>query len=152
VGKSRGPGIVDIQDQGLAYRVRLVVNHPSERLEQLTKLTGLTPGLVWVKGEPRFTPAGKPLWGTYDRAAWSYWEDIRNSRNFSEGVARIINALMPARDFLREMHSTGGSSELILELRGERNISDVIDVTDLARLVDLGIDLGIEVYPYTRED
>jgi hypothetical protein len=59
----------------------------------------------------------------------------------------VADALTPAAATLQKICATGGRARLILDFKGHRNIGDVIEATDLARLGQLGVSLGIEVFP-----
>jgi len=138
-------------ERGLAYSVRILVRHPSESLDCITTSTGMLPNILHRAGDQRVNPAGKPLSGQFPHSTWSWWEEFRDSRDFSLGVARTIDVLAPAADLLSRLRSSGGEVNVILHLRGERNIGASIRTRELARMVELGIDFGIEVFPHTNE-
>jgi hypothetical protein len=138
--------VVKLQDRGLAYRVRVVVNHPTDNLAVITEVTGLK-GICWTRGEERFTANGKRLPGKHQFSTWGCSRTVRNSRAFSLGVRAMIDALMPAADLLQQIVATGGRAQLILDFEGYKNISDVVRPSDLSRLAQLGMSLGIEVFP-----
>ena len=144
---SEGPKVVDLEARGLEYRVRIVIDHPADDLAAFTQLTGLVPGICWTRGQERYVPEGTRLPGRHSLSRWQYSETFRHSRAFSLGVRKVTDALMPAAARLQEVFATGGSAQLILDLKGHRNIGDVIDAADLGRLAQLGVSLGIEVFP-----
>jgi hypothetical protein len=72
---------------------------------------------------------------------------MRNSRAFSLGVQAMLDALTPAADLLHKICATGGRAQLILDFEGHKNISDAIAPSDLSKLAQLGVSLGIEVFP-----
>jgi hypothetical protein len=139
--------VVDLEARGLEYRVRVVIDHPADDLAELTRLTGLTPNLCATRGQERFTPKGTRLPGNHPFSIWQYSETFRHSRAFSLGVRKVADALTPAAATLQKICATGGRARLILDFKGHRNIGDVIEATDLARLGQLGVSLGIEVFP-----
>jgi hypothetical protein len=59
----------------------------------------------------------------------------------------MIDALMPAAHLLQQIVATGGSAQLVLDFEGCKNIGDAIPAAELARLGQLGMSLGIEVFP-----
>lgn len=146
-----GSNVVEEYERGLAYTVRIRICHPSDPLDCLTTATGLTPHVQHKKGEPRVTPNGVPLPGTYSDSRWSYSEVTRDSRRFHVGVRRAMDLLEPAAEVLQQLRTSGGRVEIILHLRGERNVGDYIEIPDLKRLADLGINLGVEVFPHTND-
>lgn len=146
--KGEHGNVVELGARGLKYRVRVVVNHPSDNLVVITQLTGLVPRLCATKGEERFAPNGTRLPGTHQFSTWAYSRTLHDSRVFSQGVRATIDALAPAADLLQRICATGGRAQLILDFEGDKNISDVIAASDLLRLAQLGVSLGIEVFPH----
>jgi hypothetical protein len=141
------PNVVDLEARGLEYRVRVLINHPTDDLAELTELTGLTPNLCAIRGQERFTPKGTRLPGNHPFSIWQSSETFHHSRAFSLGVRKVTDALMPAAKRLQEICATGGRAQLILDFKGHRNIGDTIEAADLGRLAQLGMSLGIEVFP-----
>lgn len=140
-------GVVKLEDRGLKYRLRILINHPTENLDLITRETGITPKTLSTKGQQRIAPNGSVLPGTYQFSTWGYSRDIRDSRRFGEGIQALLDALAPARDSIHRLRADGGRAMLILELQGERNIGDVLASRDLTRFAEIGLDLGIEMYP-----
>jgi hypothetical protein len=150
MSESPQASVVNLEERGLAYRVRILIRHPSETLDCLTTATGISPKLLQRVGDPRVNPAGTSLPGLYPHSTWSWWEQFRDSRDFSVGVARAIDILAPVGELLGRLRKSGGEILVILELRGERNIGAIIETRELTRMVELGIDFGIEVFPNTN--
>ena len=144
---SEDPKVVDLEAHASEYRVRFLINHPTDNLAELTRLTGLMPNICWTRDEERFAPNGTRLPGKHKFSTWQYSESFRHSRAFSLGVRKVTDALIPAAARLQEIFATGGRAQLILDLKGHRNIGDTIDAADLGRLAQLGVSLGIEVFP-----
>lgn len=139
--------VVDLEARGLSYRVRIVIDHPTDDLAVIGQLTGLVPGICAARGAERFAPNSGRLLGRHPFSRWAYSRTFDHSREFSQGAREVIDALMPARDVLQRICATGGRAQLILDFGGERNIGDVIDAADLSRLAQLRVSLGIEVFP-----
>jgi hypothetical protein len=140
--------VVNLGTRGLKYRVRVVINHPSDNLAIITQLTGLVPLICWTKGEERFAPNGTRLAGKHQFSRWGYSRTLRDSRAFSLGVRATIDALAAAADVLQRICATDGRAQLIIDFEGHKNIGDAITASDLSRLAQLGVSLGIEVYPH----
>jgi hypothetical protein len=139
--------VTNLEERGLIYRMRVLIQHPSADLDIITRESGLTPNVANKRGEQRYTLAGTMLPGVYPASSWSYWQDTRHSRSFASGIASVLDRLTPSSSSIRDLRSTGGSAVLILELSGERNIGDVFDGRLLQRMVVMGLDFGIELYP-----
>lgn len=132
---------------GLRYRVRVLLTHPEEDLHNFTQVTGLSPCLYWVKGSKHYAPNGDELSGTHKNSLWSYWVDVENSREFASTIAKVIDILSPGKTAFRNLVTSNGQAMLIIELRGDRNIGDIISPTTMAKLFGLGLSFGIEVFP-----
>jgi hypothetical protein len=141
------PKVVDLEARGLEYRVRVVIDHPTDDLAELTQLTGLLPDICATRGQERCAANGTRLPGRHSVSIWQYSETFRHSRAFSLGVRKVADALTPAAATLQRICASGGRAQLILDFKGHRNIGDVIGVADLGRLAQLGVSLGIEVFP-----
>lgn len=144
-------GVIQLHEHGLAYRVRIRILHPTEPLDCITASTGVTPTVLQRAGDPRVNPSGKPLHGTFPCSLWGWSEEFRNSRDFSAGVARAIDIIAPIAELVSGLRSSGGQVEVILHLRGDQNIGAIIRSGELARMAALGIDFGIEIFPYTKD-
>jgi hypothetical protein len=59
----------------------------------------------------------------------------------------MIDRLEPHKALLNEIADNGGFISLIADLPGDVNIGSDFPWRDMARLSDLHIDLGVEVYP-----
>ena len=49
------------------------------------------------------------------------------------------------------MHGTGGKTQLVVSLTGEKYHADWIGADALAQLGRLGIDLGVEIYAVSQQ-
>ena len=74
-------------------------------------------------------------------------EKVTGHRFFFEQVVSLLRRLELSKEFISEFMATGGVMCLNVGLSGSPNIGDVLRSADLRRLCDLGVDLGIEVFP-----
>ena len=143
--------VVDVQESGLEFSLRVLLKHPRMSLEAITAATGVAPQLTSVLGEPRLAPNGVPLAGTHPLHVWSYWKTYRNQREFQPALVELLDLLEPAKPVLSSLYAglpeEGAYAAVILELQGQQNIGDDITPAVLARLCALGLSLGIEVFP-----
>lgn len=137
----------DPEDEGLKFRLRVLVKHPFDALADLTSAFGVAPMLHWKAGDERQSAAGTSIPGRQRESLWSWWIDVENKRYFSDAVTDVLETLDRGKECIRRVVSTGGAAVLIVELQGGRNIGDVIGLKQLAQLADIGIQLGIEVFP-----
>jgi len=131
----------------LRFMVRLLVKHPSIDPFVITKELGLIPHLAHHVGKNRLTPKGRILAGQYRESVWGWSKDVEGKRAFFDEVADLSIQLERHRHFLSKLVAEGATVSLILHLPGDVNIGSNLRSTDMKRLADLGIDLGIEVFP-----
>jgi hypothetical protein len=93
------------------------------------------------------TPTGLSLPGVYKESAWSHWFRVERNRPFFTDIVKLIDRIEPHKQFLHDIVVGGGTIDLIVGLPGDTNIGDCFRWRDMARLADLRIDLGIEVFP-----
>ena len=65
-------------------------------------------------------------------------------------MASALDKLAGTRRFLASLRETGGTAELIISLPGDSHQGASISVRLLKALADLGVSLGIEVFPKTN--
>jgi hypothetical protein len=95
----------------------------------------------------RKAPNGVILPGLHRTSSWSHSYRVERHRHFFSEIVKIIDRLEPHKDLLNEIAGSGGSLCLIADLPGDVNIGSEFPWRDMARLADLHIDLGVEVYP-----
>ena len=114
--------------------------------DAITKALGLRPQYFWRRGEPRRTPGGTELGGIHNETMWRH--TIRKKgRRFFEGLWAFLSRLQPKRDVLAQLVSGGGTMTLIINLPGDVNMGDVLEPRTLRLMSELGVELGVEVFP-----
>jgi hypothetical protein len=118
--------------------------HPAE----ITAALGMDPLIQHVVGEPRRTPKGTHLPGTHPRTGWRYSNRYEvKDQWFSEELTELVDRLVPHKDFLHHLRSTGGEAMIIVQFLGDDGyFGDNIPLETLANLADLKLELGIECY------
>jgi len=137
----------DEENRDLRYRIRLVIHHPDIDPDRITKTLRLPPDSFAIKGSVRKTPKGNILPGLHRTSSWSHVFRIERHRHFFSEVVKMIDRLEPHKALLNEIADNGGFINLIADLPGDVNIGSEFPWRDMARLADLHIDLGVEVYP-----
>jgi hypothetical protein len=91
-------------------------------------------------------PKGTPLQGFYKDTYWSH--EVKNEQNtsLSESLEKFLMSLVPYKDFLHEIHSTGGRMECFIGWFSGSNSGEVFDNALLSLFGDLRVDLALDVY------
>jgi hypothetical protein len=108
---------------------------------------GLTPSRAWRCGEPRFTPKGTRLEGVWRDTRWSHGFELDRNATIETAIASAVDTLAAANSFLASLQETGGKAELIISLPGDTYQGASVSTEQLRALADLGVRLGIEVFP-----
>jgi hypothetical protein len=143
-------GLTDEEDSDLRYSVRLLIRRPNIDPNLITEHLGLTPDDFVIAGSERRTPKGDLLPGKHRMSAWSHSFRTERHRHFFSDVERMIGILEPQKSFLVHLVDGGGFVDLIVDMPGDVNLGSSLGWRAMARLADLRIDLGIEVFPHMR--
>ena len=130
------------------FRVSLRVRHPSMVPEKITEALGLEPKRSWKAGEPRQTPKGTPLAGSYRDTYWT--TEVAAGRwplEVNEAICDVLKRLVRHRTFLHQIRAEDGAVELFVGWFFENQSGDVLTHQCLALAGDLQIDLSFDVYP-----
>jgi Domain of unknown function (DUF4279) len=129
----------------------LFVVHPTMAPEEIGENLGMEAHIAHRVGAPRRTPKGTPLSGTYANTVWRHSvEHVIANQGFEPEVARLVDKLEPHKAFLDQIKSTGGTATIGIQFM-DGLLSDEISCTTLARLVNLGLSLGIENFAGAKE-
>lgn len=129
------------------FEVQLFIKHPSIDPAQVTATLGLKPKIQSRVGEARKTPKGMPLPGVYSDTSWRYCERHHVAKQwFASRIDELVDRLLPHKTFLRGLRESGGTTWIIVEFLGDGYFGDEIPLRTLAKLVELGLDFGIEVF------
>jgi uncharacterized protein DUF4279 len=126
------------------FYLDLFIVHPSIDPGEITAALGLEPSNVHRFGDRRATPKGRLLEGTYPDSSWihSVRHEIKG-RFFANKIDEFLNRLLPHRDFLHQLRSTGGQATLIVYFI-DGYFADSIANKTLSKVVELQMDWGIE--------
>jgi hypothetical protein len=122
-------------------------DHPSKDLTFLSDLLGFQCFRSWTAGELRKTPNEKPLPGINERSYWVSSLEFRDNSSLYEQINLAIERLMIAEKAIHELLSSGGRVALYLTFPGSVNIGTSIDRNNLKKMVNLGVELDLEVFP-----
>jgi Domain of unknown function (DUF4279) len=138
------------QDEGGAprrFHVELFIVHPALDPADISIALGLEAHFAHRVGDPRKTPKGRPLAGNYWDTRWRHCVECSVvDQWYAVEVTRLLDRLEPHRAFFSDLKSTGGKACIILQFFSDGYLSDEIPLATLVKLVELGLDLGIECY------
>ncbi len=126
-----------------SYSVSLQVKHPIADPSEIVSGVGLPCFSCWGVGERRATPKGKLLHGTYDHSYCAFEIGEGDDGKLADLIRQALKTLEPSAAFISELRRTGGKLNFYIGWPlGETG--EIFDVTLLAEMARLGIDLGIE--------
>ena len=135
-------------DEGTPRRfdVELFIVHPTLNPTEITAELGLEPQNSHRVGDPRQTPKGSPLPGTYRDTRWRHSIELElKDQWFSEEVTKLVDRLAPHKAFFRRLRKSGGKAQVIVQFFGDY-FGDEISRETLSKMIDLELDLGIECF------
>ena len=124
----------------------MTIKHPDLDPAVITSALRVEPQHSWKKGEPRVTPSGSPLPGLRRESYWCYTFSNVENREIAELIESAVRSLPQRSTLWSELQNSGGSAMLILQVVGTKYQGAVISSELIAKLAQLGIALGIEVY------
>jgi hypothetical protein len=130
------------------FSIVLLIIHPNIDPELVSSTLRMKPFRCWKAGDSRATPTGAMLDGVWSDTRWNYVVDYQDdSICIFDKVAELVNYLAPHKKFLSRIRTEGGSAEIIMHVPGDTHIGDSAEPTLLHRMAELGLSLGIEVFP-----
>ncbi len=135
-----------------AYDVSVKITHPTWSSRRITEAMLCHPDISWTVGEAHSSPGlasqGRKRKNTY----WCVWHYVEGHRNFFKEFKAVCEWLCQRKSFLEDLEATGGDVEVDIGLRGSANIGATLDPVHLRSAADLGIRLGIEVFPQMNRE
>jgi hypothetical protein len=129
------------------YAIDVKIRHPTWMASHLIIGMGCEPDISWDVGEEHRSPSSGALLGVRKITYWCVWNHVEGRRNFFAEFKNICEWLKAKKPFLDEIRATGGSVAVDIGLRGSVNIGSSLDPAHLRLAGELGVTLGIEVFP-----
>jgi Domain of unknown function (DUF4279) len=142
-------------DEGSQRRfdVQLFIIHPSLDPSTISAELGLEPTVQHRVGGARKTPKGTSLPGNYPDTRWRYSERHHVREQWFVGrIDELLERLMPHKAFLLDLRTDGGTAYLIVQFLGDGYFGDALSRQTLVKMVELGLDFGIEVYEVPQSE
>jgi hypothetical protein len=132
------------------FSFRLLIKHPTILLTQIKERVSLPMRNGWNVGDERIAPNGKPIGGFRSETYWNYRINVKGRRDFFAFSIRYMEDLITRnnlKNFFHEIHSTGGSIVIIINLSENQNIGDNLELEQMEFLLNHKIRLGVEYFP-----
>lgn len=128
------------------FSLFLMVKHPEADLSELARELSLPAKRVWKAGEPRMTPTGLPLSGTYSNSHCGM--EIRHAPDSSltEAIEDFLDYLRPRRAVVDRLSNSGGRLDLMVYWYSPGNTGEEFPPALLRALADMNIALGLDIY------
>ncbi len=126
--------------------ISLSFRHSKKDLTYLSDALGLQQSHGWVAGEPWVTKGGVTKAPKPD----NYWNGgfaFTQERGFAVDVMRAVSLLQKEEVNIDDLIVSGGDVVLTINFQGIINNGDEINNDTLRKISELGIKLGIEVFP-----
>jgi Domain of unknown function (DUF4279) len=129
------------------FHVELFIVHPTLSPTDISSALGLEAHSAHRVGDPRKTPKGTPLAGIYPDTRWRHCVECSvTGQWFAAEVTKLLDRLEPQKAFFANLKSTDGNASIIVQFFGDGYLSDAVPLSDLSRLVELGLEFGIECF------
>lgn len=122
------------------YDVRLLVHHPTLRVDEISTIFEMKPDYAWNAGEK-----GK------HETMWCHVSRTAGSRRFFQELHDILEWIKSDCESVPRLVASGGRIQLIAQLPGSINTGDNLRSETMSLAVSLGITLGVEVFPRLGE-
>ena len=127
-------------------RARLLIRHPNLDPNDITKAFGLEPSHTWKFGERLIAPNGEPTPAIGRETKWTLVFDNAERKPIREFVAEIIATLPAHNERWAVLLEQGAQASLILAIVGTHHQGSEISASAIAKLAELGMSLGFEIF------
>jgi hypothetical protein len=129
------------------FGLDLFIFHPTLTPDEITAGCRMQPRVAREVGQPAVTPKGTPLNRVHADTRWRHCRYFATrGQHFVRALAEFAEELSGRREFLHDLRSTGGETSVIVKFLGDTYFGDRIPLPTLSMLVELGLDLGLEVF------
>lgn len=129
------------------FRLRVLVRHDSMDPDEISSALGIEPSSCCKAGEHVVTPKGKMLSSIHNHTSWSRSRNFSDRKSLSSEFHALIEELESASTGLSSLAKKGCDMVVLLDISGEFNVGSVFSRSDLKRLLELHVGLGLEVFP-----
>jgi len=125
----------------------LWIKHPTADLSRVPQSLGLPVSRIWKAGDPRSTPKGTPLEGSWRNSYCCLTLQEERVASLPELLRKVLPKLARHKGVLDELTSDGATLSLFVGwFSEEANSRDLIEWDLLAELANLKIALDLDFY------
>lgn len=114
--------------------------------DKISAQLGLKPKWSHKRGEPRVSPKGHALGGTYDFSYCCFSFCSIAGEEVNQTIKRIVETLHSQEQLFQRVRYDGGRAEIFIGWFSVGNTEDTFDYKLLRELEQLQIDLAFDVY------
>jgi hypothetical protein len=107
--------------------------------------------IKWKVGDERRTPKGRKLTGKYDTTYCVFELEPPKNMTLADFLIYSNSKLYKHKEFLKSIRNSGGTLEYYIAWIVNGNSGELFDLKLLMQLVDLGIELGFEMYSKVKK-
>jgi len=130
-----------------SFKVSFSIRHPDIDPAEISQVIHLTPRRATRIGEPRTTPRGEPLVGTYECSYWNHEFDVVGASELGVVLQDLVDRLQSHEKFFRRVVQDGGCVEMFCAVFAAGNWDEILSHSLMGHLAALQIDLRLDVYP-----
>lgn len=138
-----------------SFSVSLRLKHPKIDPQIITHQLRRRPTRAWKVGDPRKTPIGTPLPGSYRETYWyrTLTGGALSSKRtrLEDYLDQLRSRLRPHAPFFRRVRSGGGNAELFIGIFGRRNYGYELSAPLLYEFGRIGLSLSFDIYDYPQK-
>lgn len=129
------------------FQIDLLIIHPSLDPAEISASLQLNAQFQHRVGDQRYTPTGTKLSGAHPDTRWRYTERHETEgQHFVPQLEGFVDALHRHKAYFSHLASAGGSMTIVVNFLGDGYFGDQIPAKTLAKLSELNLNLGIEVF------
>jgi hypothetical protein len=136
------------------FTISLRIRHPTIDPARITEALGIQPQHTWKAGEPRRDPVGVQLEGDYRDSYWmarlmDHPQLSSEALSVETVLVRTLDQLRRSHDFLGQLNSNGGVSELQVSLYARQDFRLELIADSLALLGRARVAIALDVHLHT---
>lgn len=115
---------------------------------EITNLLNMPPDQSHRCGDPNMSQPGH-RYADYTEGLWALHSSVDETHAIDEHLEALVTKLWKHRDLLQEFRNRGYKVDIFVGIFGiDDNMGFVLKNTLLTRVIQLGVDLDLDLYPF----